>query len=672
MSRRRREEVVSEACGDDDALRREVAALLEHADDAHQAGFLEKSRWTEVPVELLHTPELRPGDRIDNFEVRRKLGEGSFGVVYEATQFPAGRTVALKVMRRERCGPLQRYFLNEIRYLARFHHRGIAQIYEAGKASTEHGELPYFAMELVDGPSLLEYACRNAMSTRDRVRLLIEVCEAVQYAHDHGVLHRDLKPDNILVTGDGIPKILDFGIARPLAEDMSRSMIDFESGRPMGTLAYMSPEQTLGNPEIVDVRSDVYALGAVGYELLSGAHPIEWGAADLDRARIAIREQDPVPLSRRDPELRGDWTAIFDKALRKVPAQRYASPRDFAADLRDVLEHRPIAARPISMLERASKWIRRHRLAVASLSTIFVTLGTATTVSSCFYFEARSNLRNAQVQRTAWELGTECELIALEDLASSDSSPSMAAFLAEKRRVLHGKLPLLEARDDLYGVLVASLGRQYLRVDRLDEALEELRFGYDLLTETLGEAHPQTLRTRSDLGEALARAGNRTEGIRELEATLTVRKQNRIEDPLGDRWSWLALSRAHEADNAIRESAAALERGIELGQFVWGDGFRRTPDLQIHLSAALRRLDQTDRAERAALTALHLAVTCSGRGSVATRRARLELARVHLQQGRRADAIRETESATHDSPLDPSLRREIAELRNELSLRTMR
>jgi serine/threonine protein kinase len=266
--------------------------------------------------------------------------------VYEAEQDQPRRAVALKVIKPGLVSSeLLRRFEQESQALARLQHPAIAQIYEAGTADAGFGPQPFFAMELVRGQSLLD-ADQRRLSVRQRLELMVKICEGVQHAHQRGLIHRDLKPGNILVDETGQPKILDFGVARVTDSDLGATR-QTDVGQLVGTLAYMSPEQVLADPLELDTRSDVYALGVILYELLAGRLPYELSAQPLEAARI-IREQDPAPLSSISRVYRGDIETITAKALEKDKARRYASAAGLAADVQRYLRDEPITARPPS------------------------------------------------------------------------------------------------------------------------------------------------------------------------------------------------------------------------------------------------------------------------------------------------------------------------------------
>jgi len=308
-----------------------------------------------------------------NYRIVRVLGEGGMGTVYEAEQDQPRRRVALKVIKPGMAGPeLLRRFDLEAQALGRLQHPGIAQIYEAGTADTAFGSQPYFAMEFIEGSELPDYIKKHNPNMRGRLKLVALVCEAVHHAHQRGLIHRDLKPRNILVTERGQPKILDFGVARVTDSD-TQATRQTDVGQLIGTLAYMSPEQVLADPLELDIRSDVYALGVILYETLSGQLPYNVNRK-LHEAVKVIQDEEPTRLSSINRVYRGDVETIVAKALEKDKLRRYASAADLAADIWRYLDDQPIVARPASTTYQLQKFARRHKALVAGVAAVFVVL----------------------------------------------------------------------------------------------------------------------------------------------------------------------------------------------------------------------------------------------------------------------------------------------------------
>jgi formylglycine-generating enzyme required for sulfatase activity len=354
-------------CGSDEALRAEVDELLAGYQDT--GGFL--GRRPEIELRPRTSEPQRVPEAIGAYRVLGRLGWGAMGVVYLAEQETPRRRVALKVLRADCHEPTVRgRFEREARSLARLSHPGIAHIYESGVVPTEVGEQAFLALELVPGGTLREHCREQGLDDRARIELVIALCEAVQHAHDHGVLHRDLKPDNVLIDAGGRPKIVDFGVAR-LADEVRESLCT-RTGQLIGTVAYMSPEQLRGAQ--VDERTDQYALAVMLYELLTGHLPTESRAGTLVEAVRRVDHEDPTPPSTHDPRLRGDLETVLLKALESEPARRYARVEDLAQDLRSVLEGRPVIARPPTRLYQLRKLVGRHRLLAGSVGATILAL----------------------------------------------------------------------------------------------------------------------------------------------------------------------------------------------------------------------------------------------------------------------------------------------------------
>ena len=315
------------------------------------------------------------------------------GTVYEAEQDNPRRTVALKVIRPGLVSPeLLKRFSHEAQILARLQHPGIAQVYEAGMG--EDGQ-PFFAMEFIRGMPLDEYARSRGLDAAARLELLARVCDAVQHAHEKGVIHRDLKPGNILVDETGQPKVLDFGVAHVTAADLLTSASRTQAGQLLGTLSYMSPEQIAADPAGLDGRSDVYTLGVILFELLAHRLPYQLDQLPVHEVARVIREQEPSRLGSIDTLYRGDVEIIVAKALEKDKTRRYASAGDLASDIRRYLRGEAILARPASALYQLRKFARRNRALVAGVSGIFAALLVGTVVSIVFALRAAENARVA-------------------------------------------------------------------------------------------------------------------------------------------------------------------------------------------------------------------------------------------------------------------------------------
>lgn len=300
---------------------------------------------------------LRPGavgddvvPTVDGYEIERELGRGGMGVVYKAVQVKLGRPVALKMILAQHAqGEERDRFASEGEAVARFQHPNIVQIYEVGEA----GGRPYFSLEYVEGGSLEDELGGKPMAWKPAAELLAVLARAMQAAHLRGIVHRDLKPANILLSKDGTPKVTDFGIAKRLD-----AIKQTQTGKILGTPCYMAPEQALGRSDQVGPATDIYALGAILYDALTGRPPFE---ADntLDTLMQAV-VREPIPPRELQPKVPRDLDIICLKCLEKKPEKRYKTAQDLADDLERLLKSEPIHARPISTLERGERWARRH------------------------------------------------------------------------------------------------------------------------------------------------------------------------------------------------------------------------------------------------------------------------------------------------------------------------
>ena len=351
------------ACAGDDALRREVDSLLA----AHEAadGFL--SRPVALDGDEAGEADAVP-QRIGPYQVLDTIAHGGMGTVYRAARDDDAfrKIVALKLVRGGRHSEyFERRFRQERQILARLQHPNIATVLDGG--TTEDGQ-PYLVMEHVEGQPITDYCHAQGMGARERVSLFRSVCGAVQYAHQNLVVHRDIKPANVLVDAHGVPKLLDFGIAKLLASGVDPDTAPTATVLPMMTPAYASPEQVRG--QAVTTASDVYSLGVLLYELLAGRLPYEVQAESLEAIVRAVCNTEPIAPSAASTspssELRGDLDTIVLKALRKEPERRYRTAHDLSEDLRRYLEGLPVTARADAIGYRAGKFVRRHRTAVAA------------------------------------------------------------------------------------------------------------------------------------------------------------------------------------------------------------------------------------------------------------------------------------------------------------------
>ena len=434
-----RNNYLREACAGDASLRQQIEELLEALDAA--GDFLERAAPLRAGASgTIRVPTIvseKAGDRIGRYKLLQQIGEGGCGVVYMAEQEePVRRRVALKVIK---MGMDTRQviarFEAERQALALMDHPNIAKVFDAGATDTGR---PYFVMELVRGIRITDYCDQAKLSTRDRLNLFNQVCHAIQHAHQKGIIHRDIKPSNVLVTlhdGVPVPKVIDFGIAKATEQRLTDKTLFTAFEQFMGTPAYMSPEQAEMSGLGIDARSDIYALGVLLYELLTGKTPFdakELLQAGLDEMRRTLREKEPARPSnclstmleadlttvaqqrQADPSrlttlLRGDLDWIVMKTLEKDRTRRYETANSLAADIQRHLQNEAVLARPPSVLYRFQKMVRRNRIQFAAAGTVVLMLLLAFGISLAKYRFSPAGIEEArrkQLDRAIERFGT--------------------------------------------------------------------------------------------------------------------------------------------------------------------------------------------------------------------------------------------------------------------------
>jgi serine/threonine-protein kinase len=523
-----RASVVARLCGGDRELEAAVEELLRHHDEGGTSAPMDPGRvlgpvaepTAPVPGAAREaTTADFVGRTIGPFRLIRELGSGGMGRVFLAERVDLPRRVALKLVREPLASPerTSRFELEQ-RVLARLEHPAIAQLFDAGV--TEDGA-PWFAMEFVEGAPITAYCDRGRLTVDARIRLVLSVLDAVQYSHARLIVHRDLKPSNILVAAGGMPKLVDFGIAKLLDDQEDPGLT--RTGLLMLTPSYAAPEQFAGGP--VTTATDVYQIGAVLYELLTGATPFETGGRSLSEIERDIRTIEPKPPSSRVTEartasergtspdrlrrrLRGDLDHIVAKALEKDPARRYASAADMAEDLRLFLAHEPVAARAQTPLERSRRFLRRHRVAAGVAAALLIYAATASIGL------VRISAERDRAQREA-DTATRVSDFLVGVFAAADPSdtttgdPTALGLVdrgaARAEADLADEPAMLASMQEVLGRVYHELGRDDQAGDLLSKSLETRRrlFGDDAIQVASAKHHlAQVLWATGDLAGA--------------------------------------------------------------------------------------------------------------------------------------------------------------------------
>lgn len=491
----------------------------------------------------------KSGDRIGQYKLLEQIGEGGCGIVYLAEQEqPVRRQLALKIIKlgMDTKQVIAR-FEAERQALALMEHLNIARVFDAG--ATDAGR-PYFVMELVRGSKITDYCDAHRLTIRQRLDLFVQVCQAVQHAHQKGVIHRDLKPSNILVTeqdGKAVPKIIDFGIAKATTDQRLTDKTLFTAFEKfIGTPAYMSPEQaSLGGMD-VDTRSDIYSLGVLLYELLCGQPPFDAATLQgvaLEEVLTIIRKSEPARPAARvanlttedatevakrrqsDPVklpslLRGELDWIVMKALEKDRSRRYSTANGFALDIERFLNNEAVTARPPSFGYRVQKTIVRNKAAVAAALVLFAVLATGIATTSLQAVRARHAEKAALQQKTAAEDAARKskqlvfffqDMLLFTTVAGGPYADKMTVADLLDRGA--GQMSILNNEPDVLASVQFSVGYCYSKCGKWDKAVPLLKSAFQIQEHLKGLHDSETLITGSELASALLSSGNRREGI---------------------------------------------------------------------------------------------------------------------------------------------------------------
>lgn len=617
------------ACAGNEELRQKVEALLRSND---RAGiFLDEPPTASLSEERTRISGEKPGERIGHYKLLQQIGEGGCGVVFMAEQEePVRRHVALKVIKpgMDTKSVIAR-FEAERQALAMMDHPNIAKIFDAG--TTDSGR-PYFVMELVRGIKITDYCDQHSLTTRQRLKLFVQVCQAIQHAHQKGVIHRDIKPSNILVTTSAedvvVPVVIDFGIAKATSNQrLTDNTLFTASEMLIGTPAYMSPEQAAFASLDVDTRSDIYSLGVLLYELLTGSTPFNTGEllkAGLDEIRRVIRDQEPARPSTRLSKLtkadlttiaqrrhsepptlirtvRGDLDWIAMKALEKDRMRRYPTANALALDVQRFLANEVIWARPPSKAYKVQKLVLRNQLLFASIGLIALLLVLSLVVVSTSLTKERRSRREAEaasVKSQQIKKFLEDMLQGVEPSAALGQDTLMLRGILDRTAERIGKemtnQPAIEAE------LRSVIGRLYFEIGNYDGAETMHRASLEFYRKQFGSKSRETAAGLNDLGVVLSKQSNLTEAERVHREALGIRRTLLENEHADVATSLNNLGTVYRQQQKFEQAEPLVREALAIRQKLFGKQHLEIADSLHSLSLVLADQHRGPEAEEAA------------------------------------------------------------------------
>jgi len=589
-------------------------------------------------------------DRIGQYRITRLIGSGGMGAVYEAVQGNPRRTVALKVMRGAIASPqASRRFEYESQLLARLRHPCIAQVYEAGThvETASGGVMPWFAMEFIpDAKTLTDYADATGMSIAARLELFMQICDAVQHGHQRGIIHRDLKPANILIDSSGHPKIIDFGVARANEEGRDggeAAAASTMAGQIVGTLQYMAPEQCGSDSIDIDVRADVYALGVILFELLTGTLPHALDGTSLFEAVMIIRDDPPAVPSTRRRELRGDLDTIILKALEKDRARRYASAAEFAADIGRHLRCEPILARQIGVAGRLSRWVRRNR-AVSTVIAASVTVLTSTSVALVTRIVQESARKEQALKEAQDNLRAARDNFSLIKTFFGSMRPNqqrqglvdVEQLLDNAARQVVERPPQLLATEADFREIIAF---GYQGLGRYAKSVEHQKRVIDLRTQLSAAEDTSLADSLHQYAAALWWNGQYDDAAPIYERSLAIRRRLLGLEHLDVAMSLTHLGACRVKQDRIEEATGLYRQALDMRRKLLGNRHQDVAASLNNLAKAEALANRFDQAEGHFREALAMIRSLNGDDDLTTATAKNNLALFLLDSGRTSDVL---------------------------------
>lgn len=609
-----RAEVLCRECEGQPAIRQGIEELLaaeSNAGDRFRPG--DGTAIDELFERAVSDAQTVP-DQIGPYRIKKLLGRGGMGEVYLAEQRDPDREVAVKILRGGvYSSGLSRRFAREVRVLGRLEHPGIARIYQAGNAQTPQGSITYYAMERVNGPRITEFVKNHDLSIAERLELVAKIADAVQHAHTKGVIHRDLKPANILVCGqtesvssdaetstkhsaatrtvalDPQPKILDFGVARMVEPDTQHTALT-EQGLLIGTIAYMSPEQLAGDVDALDARTDVYAIGVILYEVLTGRMPYDITSKPVPEAARVIRDEEPAPLNAQanlgQKNFDRDVQTIVSKAMARDRDRRYTTAAGLADDLRRFLRNEPIQARPATTLYQLSKFARRQRALVTAIVLVATTLIIAVVAMTLVTITARRDRAVAE-RKTIVAEGVSDVLLSALTVATPRGSVGKEPLLMDAIIRIESQAEDADRPPDpeVKAVVLNIIGIIYRERADYEKAERCFAKALEIRRRVLDPADPNLADSLNNMGLLHRRQGNTVEAVKYYQEAVTLQRKSSFVDR--DRLArniYNLASASIDAGN-FDEAESLLEESLSMHRKLPGD---RREVLGFHISAQAR------------------------------------------------------------------------------------
>jgi eukaryotic-like serine/threonine-protein kinase len=464
---------------------------------------------TSIPNPTEGKPESKHPSKIGQYIIKRVIASGGMGTVFEAIQENPKRPVAVKVVKSSLTDDCAvRRLEYEAQLLAHLRHPGIAQIYEAGSFDDNGDQTPFFAMEYIpNAKSITEYAHENNLNSNKRIELFLQVCDAIHHGHQRGIVHRDLKPSNILVDSSGRVRIIDFGVARATDADMKQAAGITNYGQIVGTVQYMSPEQFDADPHDIDIRSDVYALGLILYELLSGVLPYTASSDKIFDFAAEVRDGRTIPISAKDSSFKGDLEEIIQMAMHRDRENRYQSAFGLAQDIRRFIKGDAVVATRPGLGYQIKIFARKNKAVIGFIGAAFVLLLTGVILTSSLLVKVEKERERAVIEsEKAKKAHVFLNNIFESAIPIGYGKPVPISRLLDKStKLLEDAFP-----DDpeIESDIRRSLGLGYIKLSKFDESREHLEYAYSLRKENLGELNPKIKQSLEDLNKLYAFTGD--------------------------------------------------------------------------------------------------------------------------------------------------------------------